>query len=96
MWYAFHQNNSHGVFQGPAALVNIEADSPDEANLIALKGDIYFDGCYAGDDCDCCGDRWYPVNEYDGQEEPAKPSDVMVRFCEEDNVPPVINIAKEA
>lgn len=54
MFYTYRQNNSGGKFKGPALYVCIEADSPKEANIIALKY-IYFGG---RGDCPCCGDRW--------------------------------------
>lgn len=68
MFFTFSQNNSFGVFHGPAQYVIIEADSADEANYLAVEMyDIYFDGCESGQDCSCCGDRWSPV--WDGDRE---------------------------
>ena len=34
---------------------------PPDANDIAQGNGIYFNGVADGIDCDCCGDRWYPV-----------------------------------
>lgn len=56
-WFRFRQNNSGGKF-----IVNdkvdinvlIQANSPEEANNLAEKIGIYFDG-YG--DCACCGNR---------------------------------------
>jgi len=65
-WYRFDQNNSGGFFhmdEDVAHYVFIEAYSTKEANQIAKNIGIYFDGCREGMDCDCCGDRWYPVDE---------------------------------
>jgi len=65
-WYKFDQNNSGGSFHSDedvAQYVFIEAYSAKEANQIAEGVGIYFDGCRDGMDCDCCGDRWYPVDE---------------------------------
>ena len=45
--------------------VLIEADSSDEANVIAETKGIYFDGVNSGEDCPCCGDRWLPVDDWD-------------------------------
>ncbi|MEK9748244.1 MAG: hypothetical protein VW443_04740 [Pseudomonadales bacterium] len=71
MWYTFSQNNSGGVWDGPQ-YVSVEADTADEANEIAeIHMDIYFDGCHDGSDCPCCGDRWYRVNEHDGDVYPS-------------------------
>lgn len=62
MFFTFGQNNSGGTFDidhNVAHFVIIEADNADEANSIAESKGIYFDGCDLGQDCDCCGDRWY-------------------------------------
>jgi hypothetical protein len=63
MFYEFHQNNSYGVFDynavtGISQSVIVEADSVEEANMIAERIGLYFDGCDDGTDCSCCGDRW--------------------------------------
>jgi hypothetical protein len=74
VFYTFIQNNSGGTWRinkDVSKFVIIEADSVDDANDLAEeKAKIYFDGCAAGIDCDCCGDRWYPVREYDAAETP--------------------------
>ena len=62
MFYTFSQNNSGGVFDRDSSVddyVIIEANSAEQANRRAQAVGIYFDGCRAGLDCDCCGDRWY-------------------------------------
>ena len=51
--------------------VIIEASSHYEANGIAENIGIYFDGCENGNDCDCCGDRWYAVDDNDAQDTPS-------------------------
>jgi hypothetical protein len=68
MWCGFRQNNSGGDFvidehRGIGPNVWIEADSVDEANEIAMGLGIYFDGVEDGEDCPCCGDRWYEAWE---------------------------------
>ena len=68
-FYTFSQNNSGGVFVGPEYVI-IEANSADDANMIAMDHDIYFDGCHKGLDCHCCGDRWHEVYEHDATEKP--------------------------
>ena len=68
-FYTFHQNNSGGFFVGPEFVI-IEADSADEANMTAMDHDVYFDGIHHGNDCECCGDRWYEVDEYHATEKP--------------------------
>lgn len=68
-FFTFHQNNSGGSFFGPEYVI-IEADSADEANEIAMDHDVYFDGVHHGNDCPCCGDRWYPVDDDDATDKP--------------------------
>jgi hypothetical protein len=66
--YLFRQNNSGGSFvidaeHGISVEVFVEAESAAQANDIAERIGVYFDG--AGD-CPCCGDRWYRVmDKYD-------------------------------
>ena len=55
--YVFRQNNSGGFFIGPINR-EIKASNANEANEIAVKRGIYFDGVHKGIDCACCGDRW--------------------------------------
>lgn len=71
MFYLFVQNNTHGYYSGPMYVI-VEADNAEEANeLVLFEGSpVYFDGCKAGRDCECCGDRWYRVY-YDGDETPS-------------------------
>jgi len=76
-FYCFKQNNSGGSFvvdveKGINATTIIEANNATEANNIAERHGIYFSGVSAGFDCECCGDRWYRVDEYDGEDFPHK------------------------
>lgn len=67
-YYKFWQNNSGGYFvnnDDVREYVIIEALDENHANSIAEDIGIYFDGVAYGMDCECCGDRWYRVNEYD-------------------------------
>ena len=64
-YFTYHQNNSGGSFDyddkiGITTNVIIEAKSADEANQIAEKIGIYWNGMEDGSDCECCGDRWHP------------------------------------
>lgn len=59
-FYQFRQNNSGGSFSYPAINVIVEALDVNHANSIAENNGVYFNGCDSGQDCDCCGDRWYP------------------------------------
>ena len=74
-FYTYNQNNSGGHFafdkvSGITHLVIIEADSIDHADAIAEDIGLYWNGCDAGIDCPCCGDRWYsPYGE--GTDEPS-------------------------
>lgn len=64
MFYHFNQNNSGGWCHNDEDLchhVIIEAENASEANARAEGLGIYFDGVENGRDCECCGDRWYPV-----------------------------------
>lgn len=64
MFFWYDQNNSGGVFIKPAQNVIIEADTVDEANIRSEDLGVYFNGVITGDDCECCGDRWYrPWND---------------------------------
>lgn len=63
-FYEFNQNNTGGSFTTNKIVchrVIIQASDADEANRLARDMGIYFDGCSLGEDCSCCGDRWYPV-----------------------------------
>lgn len=87
-FFRFSQNNSGGVWCGPAMEVYVEAPSAKVANALALDYDIYFDGCDSGMDCSCCGDRWYPAWE-EGVESPKLPEpDAMYdRWAEGAKIP---------
>lgn len=62
-FFTFDQNNSGGYYVGTHYII-IEADNAEEANERAQsEAGIYFDGVSTGDDCPCCGDRWYRVYE---------------------------------
>lgn len=65
MFFLYTQNNSGGSFSFKQDKIShyviIEADSAKEAEEKALALGIYFDGCSTGQDCECCGDRWYRV-----------------------------------
>ena len=69
-YFKFRQNNSFGVFRG-APLIFIQADNAADANRIAQNHGVYFNGIADGLDCDCCGDRWYPVSDDDAQDQPS-------------------------
>lgn len=74
-FYTFVQNNSGGFFdnnesRGLAKFVIVEAGSAEHANRRALRIGLYFDGGANGEDCNCCGDRWYEVSESDGSDVP--------------------------
>lgn len=62
MFYHYSQNNSGGSFDidhRVAHHVIIEALTAEQANAIAESKGLYWDGVSQGQDCDCCGDRWY-------------------------------------
>ena len=73
-FWTFNQNNSGGHFDfqldsGITHFVIIEANDDTHAMQRALDIGLYFNGCYAGMDCECCGDRW-SVPHGDGDPEP--------------------------
>ena len=74
-FYCFSQNNSGGFFinddeNGICEYVIIEAESGDDANERAEKIGLYFDGVLDGEDCGCCGDRWYRAYDEEGKDTP--------------------------
>lgn len=73
-FFEYDQNNSGGSFHiddatGIGPRVWIEAADAVEADYRAGRIGIYFNGCEAGRDCSCCGDRWSPAWD-DGDVEP--------------------------
>jgi hypothetical protein len=81
MFYTYRQNNSGGRFIGYKYVI-IEAENAERANEIAQDNDVYFNGCSAGLDCSCCGDRWYPAFEGDCSEEPMIYGDPAKEFSD--------------
>ena len=72
-WFTFRQNNSGGLFTIDDTVdvnVIIQANCADEANELAQRVGIYFNGVDEGYDCECCGDRWYKVWDSVGTDEP--------------------------
>ena len=71
-YFKFRQNNSvRSLFVG-TPLVFVQADNAADANQHCTGSRrIYFNGVADGVDCDCCGDRWYPVHDDDAQDQPS-------------------------
>lgn len=67
MFFTYRQNNSGGVFTGPARVVVIEAPDAESANAIGETLGLYFDG---RGDCNCCGDRWSKAYDDEGTDSP--------------------------
>ena len=73
-FFTYSQNNSGGHFDhdekaGIGHYVIVEAKDANHANQRAEEIGLYFDGVDKGQDCECCGDRWYqPWSE--GSEKP--------------------------
>lgn len=70
-FYQYRQNNSGGDFYTDENLgieVLIAAKNADEADERATELGIYFDGCYNGYDCSCCGDRWSTASDWNAVE----------------------------
>lgn len=69
--YVYRQNNSGGCWDGPSLYILCEASAAETADRMAEAAGAYFDGCAAGRDCDCCGDRWaraWGAPDYDTME----------------------------
>ena len=86
-YYTFRQNNSGGSFdiehdRGISIAVIIEAETADQANNRAESIGLYFDGCSQDLDCECCGDRWYLAEEYDGHDEPEIYREKLIEISE--------------
>jgi hypothetical protein len=65
MFFTFNQNNSGGHFTRNANVdhyVIVEATHWADASQRAQNLGIYFNGVNEGNDCECCGDRWYESN----------------------------------
>lgn len=74
-FFCFTQNNSGGVFISDgdvAEFVVVEAADAADANRRAQAVGVYFDGVRDGRDCECCGDRFFPV--FDGSRGDEVPS----------------------
>jgi hypothetical protein len=80
-WFTFHQNNSGGrwvVDNDVDAYVIVQAHNADEANQLAQRIGIYFNGVEDGTDCECCGDRWSSIyRTEDGTDVPMVYSDLV-------------------
>ena len=74
-FYTFYQNNSGGSFHyveraGITHYVIVEAVDWNHAISRAESIGLYFDGVEEGQDCECCGDRWYKPYSDKGNDEP--------------------------
>lgn len=77
-FFHFHQNNSFGRWKGPAINLVVRAANAEEANAKAEEAGAYFDGVGDGvNDCECCGNRWHRVEEYDADDKPRVYTDVI-------------------
>jgi hypothetical protein len=87
-YYNYRQNNSGGSFVAPAVSVFIKADSPEQADAIALANGIYFDPTFEID-CDCCGNRWSSAVEWgvSTSDEVEAPSDWVLSWAISDGIP---------
>ena len=95
MFYHFNQNKSGGSFSfdedyGITHHVIIEAGNLEDAITKAEQIGIYFDGCYKGYDCDCCGDRWHEPWKDDGKETPMIYSTPVKDYLKGDKYPPML------
>lgn len=82
-FYTFWQNNSGGEYDADGnveELVIIEADNAGAANEFACIVGVYFGGVRKGIDCDCCGDRWSPVEDENGRDVPTYCERPLTKF----------------
>jgi hypothetical protein len=73
MFYTYSQNNSGGSFKVNSDVtqyVIIEADNHNDANEKAEFIGLYWNGVDEGNDCECCGDRWFPSYAAAGTKKP--------------------------
>lgn len=94
-YYEYSQNNSGGGFIEPAVKVYIAAESAKEADKVAIKNGIYFDGVDNEIDCDCCGDRWYRAWDDGALKEPDVDNDNAKWWSEREGIPATLVIEKE-
>lgn len=96
MLYVYDQNNSGGYFIDPAILVVVDADSPEEADSLALENGVYFN---SSADCECCGPRWssqsggYP-DIAESVEELNERVKANASWAEESKIPLVLSIVR--
>lgn len=67
-YYHYHQNNTGGTWlvnDKVSKHVIIEANNADHANMLAEHIGMDFH-----DFCECCGERWTKVQDYDAQDTP--------------------------
>lgn len=74
-FFTFVQNNSGGDYiyspeEGIGEYVIIESENASQANKKAEDIGLYFNGVDKGLDCECCGDRWHKVDDYEGKDRP--------------------------
>ena len=73
-------NNSGGNFivdNDVDAYVIVHAHNADEANQLAQRIGIYFNGVDDGIDCECCGNRWSSIWADEGTDVPMVYSDLV-------------------
>lgn len=49
----------HHKLDAPVDVWVIAEDHAEADALVKKFAGVYFDGCYDGQDCECCGDRWH-------------------------------------
>ena len=90
-YYTYRQNNSGGSFVSPAMNVVIKAETPEQADTIAIANGIYFDDNYEID-CSCCGTRWDRAGDWMASDVVPDVSENVFRMSNWDNITPQIVI----
>ena len=69
MYFQIRQNNSRGLYKGPAIIVAVMASDIEEAKKKMTEVGVYFN-TYRENDCPCCGLRWeeWAIDEVDEEE----------------------------
>ena len=95
-WFCYRQANSGGYFIEPAIYVAVQAENHDQANEIALKHGVYFDGTLTGRDCQCCGNRWYRMDEGSEESVDFNPAtDCNDTSCNQDKISTCVAVYRE-
>lgn len=84
-FFTYRQNNSGSewvINDALSHIVIIEATSAAQADELAIRKGIYFDGVSRSRDCKCCGDRWNQASDAYGTGIPTIYSESLSEYVE--------------